>query len=38
MNHVIERLMLSDKADSYSSDDDKKGLSMAFLAENDYLK
>gem|GEM_PF-5848104 len=30
--------MLSDKADSYSSDDDKKGLSMAFLAENGYLK
>jgi riboflavin synthase len=34
----IERLMLGDKAAEPSSQDDKKDISMAFLAENGYLK
>jgi riboflavin synthase len=34
----IERLMLGDKAAESSSQDGKKDISMAFLAENGYLK
>ena len=34
----LERLMLGDKAANHSIDDDKKDISMAFLAENGYLK
>ncbi|WP_339725506.1 riboflavin synthase [uncultured Paraglaciecola sp.] len=34
----IERLMLGDKAAYSSTDTDKKDISMAFLAENGYLK
>jgi riboflavin synthase len=34
----LERLMLGDKAADSSSDNDKKDISMAFLAENGYLK
>lgn len=34
----IERLILGDKAAYSSSDTDKKDISMAFLAENGYLK
>jgi riboflavin synthase len=34
----LERLMLGDKAAYSSTDTDKKDISMAFLAENGYLK
>jgi riboflavin synthase len=34
----LERLILGDKASDDSSDYDKKDISMAFLAENGYLK
>jgi riboflavin synthase len=34
----LERLMMGDKAAYSSSDSDKKDISMAFLAENGYLK
>ena len=34
----LERLMLGDKAAYASTDTDKKDISMAFLAENGYLK
>ncbi|PKG95657.1 riboflavin synthase [Paraglaciecola sp. MB-3u-78] len=34
----LERLMLGDKASDDSSDNHKKDISMAFLAENGYLK
>jgi riboflavin synthase len=34
----LERLMLGDKAAQPSSDNNKKDISMAFLAENGYLK
>ena len=34
----LERLMLGDKAAYHSSENDKKDISMAFLAENGYLK
>lgn len=34
----LERLMLGDKAAYHSADNDKKDISMAFLAENGYLK
>lgn len=34
----LERLMLGDKAAYASTDSDKKDISMAFLAENGYLK
>jgi riboflavin synthase len=34
----LGRLMLCDKAADYATDDNKKDISMAFLAENGYLK
>tara|TARA_B110000908_G_C10095613_1_gene376147 strand:- start:481 stop:645 length:165 start_codon:yes stop_codon:yes gene_type:complete len=38
VGRYIERLMSGDKATEPSSQDDKKDISMAFLAEYSYLK
>ena len=38
VGRCIERLMSGDKATEPSSQDDKKDISMAFLAEYSYLK